>query len=142
MRIVIDTNVVVSAFLSARGAPAQLFAAFQNEAFDLVVSAPILAEYQRALSYPRVQSRHQMSDIEIAEVIEAIQRSAIVVEPADIQSIVVKDPDDHKFFECARAGEVEYIVSGDIAVQAVGEYHGIQVVSPAVFLQLLEQGIA
>jgi len=70
MRVVIDTNVVISRYLSSQGAPAQIFTNWQKKKFDLLVSEPILEEYERALKYPHVRARHQMSDAEIAEIIE------------------------------------------------------------------------
>lgn len=52
MRVVLDSNVVVSAFLSSQGAPAQELQQYQQDVFDMLVSEPILAEYEKALNYP------------------------------------------------------------------------------------------
>ncbi|MCL4531595.1 MAG: putative toxin-antitoxin system toxin component, PIN family, partial [Actinobacteria bacterium] len=57
MRVVLDTNVVVSAFLSPTGTPAQILARWENQEFDLIISEPLLREYQRALNYERVEER-------------------------------------------------------------------------------------
>lgn len=143
MRVVIDTNVVVSAFLSNTGAPAQLLAHLEREAFVLLVSEPILHEYEQALNYPKVRTRHRMSRAEIAETITDLCAVALLVDPAadfpDGLRIVAADPDDDKFFECAAAGNATHIVSGDAKVQAVRDWRGIRVVSPAHFLELLQQ---
>ena len=82
MKIVLDTNVVVSSFLSTRGAPAQVLEALHQEAFELVVSEAILDEYQQALGYDKVRNLHGKSSKEIAEVINALRGIASIVEPS------------------------------------------------------------
>lgn len=141
MRIVIDTNVLISAFLSPRGAPAHVFRQYEQGSFDLLVSEPILTEYQQALKYPKVQAHHQMSDAEVASVIENFRRAAIIVSPQVPVQPDLADKDDIKLFACAVAGEGEYIVSGDRLVQDVGAYKGIQVLSPSLFLTVLEKAL-
>ncbi|MBI2321483.1 MAG: putative toxin-antitoxin system toxin component, PIN family, partial [Chloroflexi bacterium] len=66
----LDTNVVVSAFLSPAGAPAQVVSAWERQAVELVVSEVLLQEYQRVLLYERVAIRHQMAPEDVAEIIE------------------------------------------------------------------------
>ncbi len=134
MRVVIDTNVVVSRFLSPSGAPAKVFDLWRTGAFDLVVSAAILNEYRNALAYQRVRSRHRMSDEEIAEVISGFQEFGILVETEETVSVVAADPDDNKVIECASAGMADYIISGDRHLLDVGEYQGIQILPPDAFL--------
>jgi putative PIN family toxin of toxin-antitoxin system len=142
MRVVIDTNVIVSAYLSPAGVSAKLMVHLEQEAFVLLVSEPILAEYQRALDYQKVSSLHGMSSGEVADLIDDMRAAAIVVDPIETLDVVKQDPDDNKFFECAVAGGATYIVSVAADVQAVGIFRGIGVVSPALFLEILAQGIA
>lgn len=141
MKVVLDTNVVVSAFLSSQGTPARLFRQYQQDVFDILVSEPILIEYQKALNYPKVQTYHQMNQAQVATVIEDLRRAAILVTPQIRVNPAVADKDDVKFFACAVAGEATYIVSGDRLVQEVGTYQGIQVLSPSLFLTVLERGL-
>ncbi len=83
MKVVFDTNVVVSRFLSPVGPPARLFALWETQAFHLVVSEPILAEYQRVLQYEHVAARHGMTPEEITEIIEYLRQLALVVAPTE-----------------------------------------------------------
>ena len=62
MKVVLDTNIVVSRYLSPLGHPARLLTLWEQGVFELVVSEPILAAYQRVLAYPRIRDRHQMTD--------------------------------------------------------------------------------
>ncbi|HEX8682634.1 MAG TPA: putative toxin-antitoxin system toxin component, PIN family [Ardenticatenaceae bacterium] len=113
MRVVIDTNVVISRFLSASGPPAQLFAQWESRAFELLVSEPILAEYARVLRYQLLRVRHKMSDEEIDEVIDEFKSLGMLIEIEEVIEAVEDDPDDNKFIECAITGKADYIISGD-----------------------------
>jgi putative PIN family toxin of toxin-antitoxin system len=141
MRVVIDTNVVVSRFLSPSGAPAKVFDLWRTGAFDLVVSVAILNEYREALAYQRVRSRHRMTDEEIAEVVSGFREFGILVEPEEIVNVIAADTEDNKLLECAVAGAAEYIVSGDRHLLDVGQYQGTQILSPEVFLAVLRPEI-
>jgi putative PIN family toxin of toxin-antitoxin system len=143
MRVVLDTNVVVSAYLHPQHTIAQILEKWKENEFDLLISAPILAEYQNILQRPRIRIRHQLNDEQIAEVIESFKELAIWIEPAETLSVVENDPDDNKFIECAVAGAAEYIVSGDPHLLTIHAYRGIYIVSPAQFLSVMamEKGV-
>jgi uncharacterized protein len=139
MRVVIDTNVVVSRYLSSHGAPAQIFDAWHEKRFDLLVSEPILGECERALKYPHVRMRHHLSDGQIAEIIEQFSELAKMVAPITSIAAVAADPDDDKFIECAVEGRASYIVSGNKHLYDLQEYKGIQIVKSVEFLMVLER---
>ena len=137
MRAVIDTNILVSSFLSTQSSSARILRLFEEEAFELVVSQPLLDEYQEALGYEKVRKMHGMADEEIQQRVADLKTTAIFVTPtASIK--VVSDPDDDMLFAAALEGQADIIVSGDAAVQAVKEYQGIRVLSPTLFIALLE----
>lgn len=140
MKVVPDTNVLVNAFLSSKGSPAQVLEALRQERFELVGSAAVFAEYQEVLSYGKVQALHQMSDAKITEVINALKSSAILVESSLALAGILRDPDDTKFLECAVIGRALYIVSQDLDLLSVKEYQEIQIVSPGLFLKILKAG--
>lgn len=137
-RVVIDTNVVVSAFISPRGAPAKIMEHWERNTFALVVSDPILDEYERALNYDRVRIRHRMTHAEVAAVVEGFRTFAVLVNPRESIRVITADPDDDKFVECAIEGHAAYIVSGDPHLLALGEYRGIYILPPTAFLAILE----
>jgi putative PIN family toxin of toxin-antitoxin system len=140
MRVVVDTNLVVSRALVPRGIPAQILAAWRDELFELLVSEPILAEYQRVLGYGRLRAKHKRSDEQIAEIIEEFRAFATLVDPTRPIMAVVDDQDDDKFIECAVAGEADVIVSGDPHLLSLREYEGLPILKPAAFLALLDEG--
>ena len=138
MRVVLDTNVVVSAFLSPTGTPAQILARWENQEFDLIISEPLLREYQRALNYERVATRHRMTPGEVEEVIEGFRQFALLVEPTTALDLP-EDPDDAKVLECAAQGSAEYVVSGDAHLLRLREHLGIAILPPAAFLSVLAE---
>ncbi len=137
MRVVLDSNVVVSSYIISIGAPAYLIAAWRNQAFVLVVSDSVLSEYQRSLGYPRVSRRHGLTPEQIAEQIAYIRESALMVVPENLPRVVPNDPDDDQIIACALAGQADYIVTGDHHLLDLREYRGIRILSPAVFLVML-----
>jgi len=139
MRIVIDTNVIVSRFLSPHGPPARILALWEQGLFELVVSEAVLAEYRRVLDYPRLQAHHRMTPDEVAQVVAGFRSFGVLVEPQETITAIADDPSDNRFLEAAVAGHCDVIVSGDPHLLRVGTYRGIQILRPAVFLASLEQ---
>lgn len=139
MKVVIDTNVLVSRFLSPDGVPAVMLALEEKGLYELVVSEPILDEYRRVLSYPRIQERHQLSAMEIGQVIAGIRSLSVLVEPAETLTVVVDDPSDNRFLEAATVGQCDFIVTGAPHLLRVGTYEGVQIVTPAAFLSAIQQ---
>lgn len=129
--------VFVSAFLSPRSGSARILQLFAAEAFELVVSQPLLDEYQEALGYDKVRKLHGMSDADIEQRVADLRATAIFVTPTIVVQ-VVSDRDDDMLFAAAIEGQAEVIVSGDAAVRAVKEHQGIRVLSPVLFLAFLE----
>lgn len=138
MRVVLDTNTILSAILSPSGVGAQILAFYRQEAFDLLLSQEILDEYLDVLTRPELQARHKRSDQQIATFLGRLTRIAVLVSPAS-RIEIVRDKDDDKFVECAKSGHASYIVTRDKDLLDLGEYEGIRIIEPWVFLQLLQQ---
>jgi putative PIN family toxin of toxin-antitoxin system len=137
MRVVLDTNIIISAYLVLRGAPARILEAFRRRNFQLILSPALLAEYERVLTRPDVQRRHGASAEEIASDLAAIRSLATVVNPTEVPAVIAADPNDDMVLACALAGKADYIVSGDPHLLDLGEYEGIRIVSPAAFVSIL-----
>ena len=136
MRVVLDANVFVSALISSRGAPAQVLAAWLTGRFDVVISAAILQELQRVLAYDRLRKYARVRESS-AEFVELIAGQAVWVEPAEAINVIVDDPTDNRYLECAVDGNAQYVVSGDRHLLQVETYEGIRVLSPPAFVALL-----
>jgi len=138
MRIVLDANVFVNALISGRGAPARLLAHWQEGKVDVVVSPTILQELARVLHYPKLQQRYHLPEEKIQRLLQLLRRQAIVVAPSEEVTVIGRDPSDNRYLECALAGDARFVVSGDQRLLELEEYQGVQVLTPAGFLALLE----
>ncbi len=139
MRVVLDTNIVISHTLAPRGPIAVIFRHWITKTFDLVVSDALLEEYKDTLRKPKIRAYHQQSDTTIAAFIRRFRKIAIVVTPTETLTVVHDDPDDNKILECAVAGEADYIVTGDAHLLDIQAYRGIQILSLTLFLSVLER---
>jgi putative PIN family toxin of toxin-antitoxin system len=134
---VLDTNVVVSALISPRGAPAEIFRAWHVGRFAYITSPPLLDELARVLSYPRIRRRLGWTDQDRAELLEAVAYAAKLVVPDVRLELIADDPDDNRVLEAALASEAAYIVSGDRHLLELVSYEGAEIVTPARFAALL-----
>jgi uncharacterized protein len=137
MKVVLDTNVLVSAYASKKSAPFQILERLQKQEFELLISSEILAEYNSVLRYPKTRAYHKMNDLEIERQVERIKLQAIVVAVQNVPPVIIADPSDDKFLACALAGNADYIVSGDKHLLNLGIYQGIQILTPSDFLKIL-----
>ena len=130
MRVVIDSNVMISALLFA-GVTSQLTPLWQRGAVTLLLSRDILDEYLRVLSYPKFK----LSKPEIRGLIEGEVLPFAEIIPAPKRLRVFKDdPSDDKFLECAVSGMAQVLVSGDKAVLALKRFRRVEFLSPSQFL--------
>jgi len=136
VRILLDTNVIISGLLSSKGPPGQLLQGWLNGRFDLVTSQAQLDELQRALGYEKLRDRIQSAQVQ--DFVANIDVLAIVVLPSTAVS-VSPDPDDNLVLAIGIAGEVDLIVSGDQPhMLALQEVEGIPIVTPRDALHRLE----
>ncbi len=136
MRVVLDTNTLISAILFS-GAASRLVPLWQSRRITVLLSKAILQEYLRALAYPKFR----LSDQEIRELIE--DQLLPFVETVQVKKrlrVVRRDPEDNKFLECAVAGRAEYLVTGDHDLLALGSYRGITILPAAEFLKQTPTG--
>jgi predicted nucleic acid-binding protein len=83
-----------------------------------------------------VASRHGLDAEEITQIMLGMAQLSVVVQADDVVAVVADDPED-EIIACAMAGEADYIVSGDTRLLSLGEYRGIQILSPRLFLTIL-----
>lgn len=108
IRVVIDTNVLVSAMLNPRGSEAAVIALVAKGALIWCVSAQILAEYEAVLARPKFRAVDG-SKIKAALDLARFGEIAMVVSPLSHSS---HDP-DNRFYECASVAQADYIVTGN-----------------------------
>ena len=140
MRAVLDVNVLISAVISPLGAPGRILRFWEQDKFELASSPPILSELERVLHYPKIQGKYNIPAEFIKQFLDMLQGGAILIEPIIKLTTIKEDPSDNRYLECAVASESSYIVTGDISLLDLNTFKGIQILTPAGFLALLELG--
>ncbi len=137
LRVVLDANVYVSAIIRPEGPPGRVVDRFlRDSAFAIVLSPAIVEETLRALAYPKVR-KYIRRTVDPELWFEDIVLLAELVAGDHARSGASADPDDDKYLAAALEGRATLVVTGDPNVLALGEYEGIRIVSPRVFLGLL-----
>jgi len=129
LRVVLDTNVLVSGLAYPRGTPARILGACQQGSVDLVLSRYILDELIRVL--PRL-TRIRLSPTEISDLADSLLFRAEIVEPSDERDATLRDENDQKVLGTLLAARADYLVTGDKDLLALAERYPI--VTPALFL--------
>jgi uncharacterized protein len=128
IRAVIDTNVFFSSFFG--GNPRKVIDLWKRGEFLLCLSGPILTEYLEVLE--RAFDEPERS--EISSLLMQGFQSIFIAKPVQLK-IVISDPDDVKFIECAVSLDAHWIVTGDRALLNLKQYGSIDIVRPAEFVQ-------
>jgi len=134
MRVVLDTNVLLSALISPHGAPDTIYNAWRAARFELVTSTVQLDELRRVSRYPKLKTI--LPAHRIGAMMNNMQR-AIVLEhlPSLPHDVEVNDPNDTFLFTMALVGEANYLVTGDrrAGLLQLGSAGQARIVTPAAF---------
>jgi putative PIN family toxin of toxin-antitoxin system len=137
LRVVLDTNVYVSATILSRGTPFSILDAWRRREFVLVTSESIIEEIERVLRYPRIRDRYTVTEQDVARLVASLRSDALVVSGAVKISGISRDSTDDKFLACAVEAQADCIVTGDPDLLVLGRYHGVDILKPHEFLQRL-----
>lgn len=129
MRIVMDTNVLVSSFWG--GPPKIIVDSCRSGRIRLLASAAILEEYFSVLSRFGVPDE----DMDLLEALFADAKRVEIYSPNTQIHVIKEDPSDNKFPECAVAAKANCIVSGDKHLRKLESFRGIPILSPRRFLK-------
>lgn len=138
LKVVLDTNVLVSGLISPNGTPARLINAWRERKFELVISPAILEELAGVLQRDKIRCYYEHVDRDLArKYVAGLRRFATLV-PGKVQvQGVCADPDDDKFIAAALEAGADYIVSGNDHLLDLKEYQGVKILKPGEFLALL-----
>jgi putative PIN family toxin of toxin-antitoxin system len=129
MRVVIDTNVLVSGLLSPYGAAAEIVRMLVAGSLELLYDARIVSEYEEVLSRPKFA----FDKANIGHLIEFIIHFGVPVSAAPL-SRHLPDKDDEPFLEVAIAGKGECLITGNSAHYPIRSRFKIRVLTPREFL--------
>lgn len=134
MRVVLDTNVLLSALLSPHGWPDVIYRAWQKDRFDLVTSVAQINELRRASRYAKFKDVLQPH--RVGAMVNNMRCSVMLdVLPPLPEGIEVNDPNDAFLLAMAVAGASDYLVTGDhrAGLLQLGNLGRTRIVTPATF---------
>lgn len=137
MKIVLDTNVLVSGLLSPFGPPSEIMRMVSSGTFHLCVDARILSEYDEVLARPRFGFDHDA----VAALLDYLSVASETVAAAPL-SVRLPDRDDEPFLEVALAVGAACLVTGNLAHFPLPARAGVEVLSPAQYVERYRSGIA
>ena len=136
MRLIIDTNILVSALLAATSLPAQLVMLWRDGRFDLLTTADQLDELMRVTRYPKIRER--LAPALAGRLVNDLRGLAIKVDTLPIVE-VSSDPDDNYLLALAAAGAADFLVTGDKRdLLGLAVYEGTKILTVRNFLTLHE----
>jgi putative PIN family toxin of toxin-antitoxin system len=131
-RLVLDSNVLISAALSPAGAPAQLFDYLREQRSILLFSEPTVSDIRSSLLRSRFD-RYVSQANRIRFLAEIVAVSEVVGSTGSVMGC--RDRDDDKILETALNGHAQMIVSGDQDLLVLNPWHGIPVLEPGPALE-------
>lgn len=138
LKVVIDTNVFVSATITEKGKPSQILKAWRVKKLEVIISPEILKEIGQVIFKPKIKKVSFWTDKERYQFIKDLAKICIFTLGSLKFKKIIKHASDHKFLVAAVEGKADYIVSGDRHLRDLKIYRGIKIVSVAEFLQILE----
>jgi putative PIN family toxin of toxin-antitoxin system len=133
MKVVLDTNVLVSALIKA-GKPRDLFKKLAKDK-QIIFSKPILEEFLDVIEDPKVARYINQQDV--ATFLNILGNGARIIRVKSKVQVVINDADDNIIVQAAHDGNASYIVSGDKHLLALKEFKGIKVVTVDQMLVIL-----
>ena len=132
-RIVLDTNVLISAILFG-GKPRKVLDLVLSGSLDCTLSIAILDELRDVLQRPKFGFSADVC----LHITEELHGVCAIISPSVRVDAIPYDPDDNRILECAVEAHAHFIVSGDPHLLDLGEFESIRILSPAAYLKEFE----
>lgn len=133
MRVVIDTNVLVSAAVVGRDPEAIILFVVSNPEIEWIVSTEILTEYQEVLSRPRLR----LSEKQKQRWFDVLNSATTKVD-VELEVDFPRDRKDAKFLACAVAANADFLISGDRDLTDVQTWGNTTIISVSLFKRLID----
>lgn len=134
LKVVLDTNILVSAAINKLGIPRQLFKLWRSGKLILVTSQFQLNELTRVLHYKRIRKNYPLKEEYVGKFLGLIRKSSVVVNPETIPEAAA-DQDDNQILAAGIEGKANTIVSGDEHLLGLKNYRRIKIMTAKQFLQ-------
>ncbi len=136
MRTVLDTNIIISGLLT-HGSPRRILDAARDGIIEVFTSPTLIRELEEVLNRKKFSGRFETAGVTPQELVLGVLALSNVVEPEEIEPVILSDPDDDAVLACAISAECEVIISGDGDLLNLKEYKEIRILSAVEFLEEL-----
>jgi putative PIN family toxin of toxin-antitoxin system len=137
IKIILDTNILLSALLSPVGPPAQLLEAWERKKFTVVASEALIAEFRDVTSRPFFQARLRVSTIELL----AAGLRELSEFCTDLpQEVFAPDAKDSFLLALAEATQANFLVTGDKELLSLKHHGPTRIITPTAMIQVLNSG--
>jgi uncharacterized protein len=134
---VIDSTVLVSAFLTEGGVSAALLRFAREGVFLVFLSEDILTETQHTLAYPRIRERYNYTDAEVVDFLNKLRVAVNIVTDLPQVIVVTRDPNDDMVIATAARAQAAYIVTRDNDLLSLQQYADITIITPEDFIAIV-----
>lgn len=128
-KVVFDTNVYISAFLTKNGRAEEAYLLAIKRKFQLYASIPIITE-----TASKLRTKFLWDDEAIKKAVRHVSSVAKVVKPT-VKLAILADEPDNRILECSKAAETDFVVTGDKHLLVLKEFEGSRIVTVAEFLR-------
>lgn len=136
LKLVLDTNVIISAFLW-NGNEAELFRKIENKEAEFYSSFEIIKEIEEVFKRSKFRELIIKSGLTVDEIMQKIISLSNIVFGKKLNINVCRDIDDNKFLECAKLARADIIVSGNNDLLIIREFEGIKILNTKEVLKIL-----
>jgi uncharacterized protein len=136
---VIDSTVLVSAFLTKGGVSAELLRYAREGVFVVFLSEEILTETEHTLSYPRIRARYTYTDEDVTDFLDRLRLAAELITDLPGLTGIVRDPNDDMIIATARRANTAYIVTRDDDLLSLQQYEDISILTPEAFIAIVRE---
>jgi putative PIN family toxin of toxin-antitoxin system len=131
LKLVIDTNVVISSLLKPESNPALIMSLILRGDCTLCVTEAIFVEYEEVLGRGKFKKLDQAG---VGEFLATLRKRASWVVPKVTIDDVTKDPDDNAFLECALESKADFLITGNIHHFPEKKFRHTSIVTPSEFV--------
>ncbi len=131
LKVVFDTNVIVSALLVKQGLPALVLGLAISQKIQLCYSPALMAEYKEVTR----RKRFKFNPKDVEEILSHIKRVGIEVFPKKTITLITKDPQDNRILEASQKAKADYIITGNRRHFPFAKFKKTKIVSPREFIE-------
>ncbi|MBW1838195.1 MAG: putative toxin-antitoxin system toxin component, PIN family [Deltaproteobacteria bacterium] len=136
LKMVLDTNVVISALLKTQSTPALIVSLALQGRIIFCLSENIFNEYEGVLAREKFKA---LNSRQVKRLLAELKNKALFVVPEKKLEIIKEDPEDNMFLECALEAEADFLITGNKKHFPFKTFKGISVVSPGEFINVVAE---